>query len=62
MIDNYYQDIHPPFNKVERIDLAMTKEMKLEEFFGYLSTWSALNNYKIANPTKEDPSIDLCRK
>jgi hypothetical protein len=55
-LDNGYVDVKPHgFQKVERLNLQMEKDIPFEHLLGFLSTWSGLNSYRKANPDKEDP-------
>jgi hypothetical protein len=48
-VDNKYKDINPvpPFSNFRRDDsLAIEKEFDLDAFFGYLSTWSGVKEYR----------------
>ena len=49
-IDNSYSSIQFPFEEIKlNKPYHISKEFSLEEFVGYLSTWSAVKRYKEAN-------------
>ena len=49
-IDNQYGEVVLPFKNTERHDFSMTKDMSLDSYFGYVSTWSAYCKYCERNP------------
>jgi len=62
-IDNHYKDIIPiNYQKVENYLTSMSKEVDIQSFIGYLTTWSGLNEYKKKNPGKEDPLISVQKR
>jgi ubiquinone/menaquinone biosynthesis C-methylase UbiE len=61
-IENEYRDIQPNFGKVERLEFSMKKKMPLNDFMGYLTTWSAWSNYRKQFPDKEDPHVEVYKK
>jgi len=60
LVDNRYVDVIPSFGKVERANFEMIKEVNIDEFIGYLQTWSAWNEYKKVK--NEDPIPPLMKK
>ena len=57
-IDNSYSTISFPFEEIELVkEYHINKEFTLDEFRGYLSTWSAVKHYKEAN--NHDPVEQL---
>jgi len=62
MIDREYKDINPEivFKNQERKAFAMSQEMNLDFFEGYLTTWSGITKYKEIN--KLDPIVPLRKK
>ncbi len=49
MVDDHYKSISFPFESIPSPGLQFSFEWSLEELAGYLSTWSAVQNYIIAN-------------
>ena len=49
-IDNQYAEVDLPFVNTERHDIEMTKSFPLDDFFGYLSSWSGYQKYCELNP------------
>lgn len=49
-IDNQYRDVLLPFQDTERHDFSMGKNLSLDGYFGYVSTWSAYCKYCQDNP------------
>jgi SAM-dependent methyltransferase len=49
-IDNEYADVNLPFANTERHDIEMTKNFSLNDFIGYLSSWSGYERYLQLNP------------
>lgn len=56
-IDAKYQTIPFPFSEMACPEFEMAHHWTLEEFIGYLSTWSALKHYMAE--TKKNPLIGL---
>lgn len=54
LIDEGYKSIPKPFPKVEYFPLSMKKEMDLNEYLGYVNTWSAVQSYRL-EVTEDDP-------
>ncbi|RAP37944.1 hypothetical protein B1207_02850 [Legionella quinlivanii] len=50
-IDNRYTDIPFPFEKIESPLFFIEKEFNLDDFKGYLNTWSAVKEYQLQNQT-----------
>lgn len=47
MVENAYKDIDFPFSKVERLKaFEMSSSWSLNQYLGYISTWSAVQSYK----------------
>lgn len=46
MIERMYQDVHLPFTPVKAPDMPLEIPMTLEEFAGYVGTWSAVQRYR----------------
>lgn len=44
-IDNEYAEVDLPFTNTERHDIEMTKNFALDDFIGYLSSWSGYQKY-----------------
>ncbi len=44
-VENGYNEITLPFNRLEAPSFSMTAEWNLEQLFGYLITWSGVSNY-----------------
>lgn len=57
LVERGYADITIPFEKLELGEFAMAAQWNLEELYGYLSTWSAVQHYK--EETGNDPLPDL---
>ncbi|MCE9599590.1 MAG: class I SAM-dependent methyltransferase [Spirochaetia bacterium] len=53
LVDQEYKTIPFPFEKIEAPEMAIERDWKLEEFLGYVSSWSALQ--AMARKTGEDP-------
>lgn len=51
MVDDHYRSVSFPFDPIPVGDFEFGFEWTLDELTGYLSTWSAVQNYKIANGT-----------
>lgn len=49
-IDNEYAEVDLPFANTERHDIEMTKTFSLENFIGYLSSWSGYQQYCEVHP------------
>ena len=49
-IDNLYRDVKLPYPLVERHDMQEETTLSMEEFRGYLSTWSAYQSYCEEHP------------
>lgn len=49
-IDNEYAEVDLPFSNVERHDIEMPKTYTVEDFIGYVSTWSGYEKYCAINP------------
>ena len=49
-IDNEYTEVSLPFANTERHDTAMAKQFSVDDFIGYLSTWSGYQKYCEVNP------------
>ena len=49
-IDNEYAEVALPFSNVERHDTEMSKTFSVEDFIGYVSTWSGYERYCELNP------------
>jgi ubiquinone/menaquinone biosynthesis C-methylase UbiE len=56
-IDEAYQTIPFPFEKISTPSFAIEKELTFNQFFGYLRTWSAVKEYQ--KQTKTDPLLQL---
>ncbi|MFC1493230.1 class I SAM-dependent methyltransferase [candidate division KSB1 bacterium] len=52
-VDQDYSTIPFPFNEIEPPAFSMTAKWNLDQLLGYLSSWSAVNNY--SNINKVDP-------
>lgn len=53
-IDNHYQDFNLPFNNFERNDLdCIEKSLNVDEYIGYLGTWSGWKTYLKQNPNSK---------
>jgi SAM-dependent methyltransferase len=50
-VDEGYRSIPFPFNRIEAPELAMRMEWTADQLLGYLGTWSAVKEYKLANGT-----------
>jgi SAM-dependent methyltransferase len=48
LVDNGYRDLHFPFDELAAPEMAMKRDWSLNEFLGYLSTWSAVQAAKEA--------------
>jgi ubiquinone/menaquinone biosynthesis C-methylase UbiE len=48
LIDEGYESLPKPFQKIEYFPLNMTKEMDLNQYLGYVNTWSAIQSYRLA--------------
>lgn len=46
LIERMYQDVRLPFTPVKAPDLPLEIPMTLEEFAGYVGTWSAVQRYR----------------
>lgn len=57
-IDEEYQTIPFPFQKISPPDFYIEKEMNLTQLLGYLATWSAVKEYELKNQVNP---IDLIR-
>lgn len=49
-IDNEYKEVILPFDDTEQHDFTMSKQLSLDSYFGYVSTWSAYQKYGERNP------------
>lgn len=49
-IDNCYEEVVLPFKNTQRYDLSSSKDMSVDNYFGYLSTWSAYCKYCDQHP------------
>lgn len=49
-IDNEYAEVDLPFTNTERHDIEMIKKFSLDDFIGYLSSWSGYQKYCELNP------------
>lgn len=58
-IDNEYIKVALPFGSVERHDIEMEKRFSLDDFIGYLSSWSGYQQYCKVNPGNKTLE-DLC--
>lgn len=56
-VDAGYQDIQPPFARVEVPAFAIEQEWGLEQLLGYLGTWSAVQ--KLEQASGRDPLPEL---
>ncbi len=56
-VDAGYQDIQPPFARVEVPAFAIEQEWDLEQLLGYLGTWSAVQ--KLEQASGRDPLPEL---
>lgn len=45
LVEEGYRNVSFPFDEIQTPAFEMTAEWTVEQFFGYLSTWSALNTY-----------------
>ena len=52
-IDNEYAEVALPFSDVERHDIKMTKTFSIDDFIGYVSTWSGYEQYCSLNPDNQ---------
>jgi len=61
-LDDHYEDIRPspPFPPETRKTLVMHKEVDMDGFLGYVSTWSGVKEYR--EQTKTDPLPELHKK
>lgn len=50
-VENTYRDITFPFNEVKENVFYMKKQWNLQDFMGYLSTWSAVQKFIKTNGT-----------
>ena len=48
-VDNAYQNLRFPFAKISCPDIFITTQWNAGHFLGYVSTWSALRQYRIQN-------------
>lgn len=60
LVEEHYRTLPFPFKEIQTIDLKYTKKWSLHELLGYLSTWSALQNY--LNKNKKNPLGDVEKK
>ncbi|MDH0896775.1 MULTISPECIES: class I SAM-dependent methyltransferase [unclassified Pseudomonas] len=56
-VDAGYQDIQPPFARIEVPAFAIEQEWDLEQLLGYLGTWSAVQ--KLEQASGRDPLPEL---
>ena len=49
-VDNFYQDVDLPYPITERHDMMDQKTLSLSELKGYLTTWSAYQDYCEKHP------------
>lgn len=62
-IDKNYETIPFPFVELEKIDLEIVLEWRLDHLIGYLETWSATKNYmKVNNKNPIDLIYDDLKK
>lgn len=47
------------FNKTQRIDTEMQKDMNVNQLIGFLSSWSAYNTFLSKHPDKPDPLMQF---
>lgn len=59
-IENGYRDLPFPFQEIESPEFRMTAHWSLDEFCGYLETWSACQRYR--DRCKRDPLPALRRR
>ena len=59
-IDEAYQTIPFPFEKIKTPVFTIEKELTFKQFIGYLRTWSAVKEYYAQ--TKIDPVLQVCDK
>jgi ubiquinone/menaquinone biosynthesis C-methylase UbiE len=60
MVENEYDEIDFPFQKIRPPSFAMQAEWNLDELIGYLSTWSAVKEFQSTHA--ESPVINLYEK
>lgn len=61
--DELFKDFSLAFPTSERDDsLVLEKEYSLEDFIGYLQTWSGYQNYIAQNPDAKDPLKDVASR
>lgn len=56
-VENGYRDLNPPFQELQAPSFPMSAEWSLENYLGYLGTWSALRKYR--TETQTDPLPEL---
>ena len=56
LVENNYESINFPFERVRAPDFIMNTEWNLYELVGYIATWSAVNKY---NSVNNDSSVDF---
>ena len=59
-IDNAYKDIHFPFRKLKTPQFNMIEKWDIEQFLGYLSTWSAVK--KCIRKTGQNPLVETSKQ
>ncbi|KDD73914.1 hypothetical protein H632_c1735p0 [Helicosporidium sp. ATCC 50920] len=61
LVDEEYRGLEPGpehFGQVERVEgLAITRTWSLDQFLGYLESWSGLQTYRKRHPTLPDPLL-----
>lgn len=57
MVEDGYKSIDFPFNRITPPSFTMRADWNLDQFLGYLETWSALKKYAQNNSPRE---IELC--
>ncbi|MDH5804378.1 MAG: class I SAM-dependent methyltransferase [Gemmatimonadota bacterium] len=60
LVDSGYGDIQLPFEEIESPSFGISKSMELQNFLGYVSTWSATQSY--IEDTGADPIIVLTER
>jgi ubiquinone/menaquinone biosynthesis C-methylase UbiE len=58
LVENNYESINFPFEKVHSPDFIMNAEWNLNELVGYIATWSAINKYNSVNSDSPVESIN----
>jgi hypothetical protein len=61
LLDNAFATIDFPFADVQRVRIDEKHRMALGQFLEYVSTWSAVVEYKKRHPDREDPVLGLKR-